>query len=173
MLNPFTPNATCTVWSDPPDSGFATILAEGVRIRQLKPWGPFDGEQYDTSVLGFLYRWVIFSDYFPPTQKTSNLSPRIFFATVDGADGDIYYAGAWSQQVMSEDERLYTYMVLRAVDWIGGGPSLIGGNRADPISGKRRSSGGNLEPAARASVSQRALFPGPHGDGDALPGRGV
>lgn len=122
MLNPFTANATITVWDQPPDSLLAVAIAIDIPIRQLRPWGPIGDDQYATSTLGFLYRWVVFSDYVPYTQKTSNMSPRIFFATIDGAPSDIYYQGAWSQLVMHNGNPSYTYMVLRAIDWIGPGP---------------------------------------------------
>lgn len=151
----FTANATCTVWDRPPNEMGATAIRSGVPIRQLKPWGPYNVEQASTSILGFLYRWIVFSDYVPPTQKTSNLAPRIFFATVDGAPADIFYQGAWSQLVMAGTAPVYTYMVLRAVDWIGGGASLMGGAGVDRISGQRYRDGDSLVPARLPGFFER------------------
>lgn len=113
MANPFTPNCTITVWDQPPINPGATILAREVPVRQLRPWGPFNGDQEGDTNQGFLFRWIVFSDYVPRVQHDGMLlAPFRFWATIDGDSDPGYYGGLWSQTVQDFATPSYTYMVL-------------------------------------------------------------
>lgn len=116
MAWPPPPNTTITWYDRNPSVLGAIVLHEDVPIRQLKPWGPYENAQYSTGILGFLYRWVIFWPGFR-IQHTSNMTPDVFWATIDGDTNPGAYQGAWSQNVIDAEtgEIAYIYMVLRHV----------------------------------------------------------
>lgn len=119
MINPFVSNATIKVWDRPPNQVGAVAIATGVRIRQLKPWGTVSPGQEGVSNMGWLYRWIIFApDFVPVTQRSNNVAPKIFYATIIGAPADHFYQGKWSQVVMNGADALYTYMALANMPWI-------------------------------------------------------
>lgn len=120
MAFPPAPNCTVTVYDRPPTDPMRVVVATDVPVRQLKPWGPLGVDQTSTSLLGFLFRWVVFS-YVPLIQHTSLLPPQRFYAKIDGDVDPGYYTGDWSQNVFDADtgEIAYTYMVLTHVVSVG------------------------------------------------------